>query len=190
MPERDIPAQPWRAISLAVLVVVAALTGAWEWRARTLGLRPGDLNDGPSFWAEQRSPPEAGPVAVAIVGDSRILFDTNLDRFQALTGVRPVQLALQGTNGRPFLENLADDPKFKGLVIVGVADTQYFREKIGLMKAALDRAHYESPSQRGSFLIKRELERHIAFIDHDTQFSSTVARLDFGLRAGAPRQSL
>jgi len=185
VPERDIPAQPWRTVSLAVLVIVAALTGAWEWRMRTLGLRAGDLNDSPSFWAEQRRRIDAEPGAVAIVGDSRILFDTNLDRFQALTGVRPIQLALPGTNGRPFLENLADDPKFHGLVIVGMAETSYFRRGVGLMKATLDRAHYESPSQRGSFLIKRALERHLAFIDQDSQLSKLVAHLDPGLRARA-----
>jgi len=185
VPERDIPPQPWRAISLAVLVITAALTGGWEWRMRSLGLRAGDFNDGPSFWAEQRRRIDSEQAPVAIVGDSRILFDTNLDRFQALTGVRPVQLALQGTNGLPFLEDLAADPKFKGLVIVGMAETSYFRKGVGLMKAALDRGHFESPAQRGSFLIKRELERHLAFIDHDYHLSTMIARLDPGLRPGA-----
>ena len=185
VPERDIPDQPWRAISLAVLIIVAALTGAWEWHARTLGLRAGDLGDGPSAWAEQRRRADVEPNPVVLVGDSRILFDTNLDRFQALTGVRPIQLALPGTNGRPFLENLADDPKFKGLVIVGMAEISYFRPSVGLMKTALDRGRYESPSQRGSFLIKRELERRIAFLDQEYGLSTLIARLDPGLRPGA-----
>jgi hypothetical protein len=185
VPERDIPNQPWRAISLAVLVIVAALTGAWEWKMRTLGLRAGDFDDGPSLWAEQRRRVDAEAAPVVIVGDSRILFDTNLDRFQALTGVRPVQLALQGTNGRPFLENLADDPKFKGLVLVGMAELSYFRTKSGLMQKALDRAHFESPAQRGSFLVRRFLERHLAFMDNDYRLSTLGARLDPDLRPGA-----
>jgi hypothetical protein len=185
VPERDIPSRPWRAISLAVLVITAALTSAWEWRMRSLGLRAGDLGGGPSAWVEQRRRVDATPDPVVIVGDSRILFDTNLDRFQALTGVRPIQLALQGTNGRPFLEDLAADPKFKGLAIVGMAETSYFRDKVGLNKSALDRERYESPSQRGSFLIKRELERHLAFLDADYRLSVLVSRLDPGLRPGA-----
>ena len=52
----------------------------------------------------QRRAADIAPVA--IVGDSRILFDTDLDRFQALTGVRPVQLAIVGTNARALLEHL------------------------------------------------------------------------------------
>ena len=51
---------------------------------------------------------------VAIVGDSRILFDTDLDRFEALTGVRPVQLAIHGTSALTLLEDVADNPNFKG----------------------------------------------------------------------------
>jgi hypothetical protein len=185
VPERDIPPQPWRAISLAVLLIVTTLTGVWEWKMRTLGLRAGAFDDEPALWAEQRRRVDAEAAPVVIVGDSRILFDTNLDRFQALTGVRPIQLALPGTNGRPFLENLADDPKFKGLAIVGMAEISYFRTKTGLMKAALDRAHFESPAQRGSFLIKRFLERRLAFIDTEYHLSTLVARLDPDLRPGA-----
>ena len=45
---------------------------------------------------------------VAIVGDSRILFDTDLDRFEALTGVRPVQLAIHGTSALTLLEDAAE----------------------------------------------------------------------------------
>ncbi|MEP6967006.1 MAG: hypothetical protein ABI906_02895, partial [Pseudomonadota bacterium] len=104
VPERDIPARPWRAISLTVMILTLVLSGFWEWRIRGLELSPGDLGDGPSHWAEQRRRIDAEAVPVAIVGDSRILFDTNFDRFERLTGLRPVQLALPGTNGLPFLE--------------------------------------------------------------------------------------
>jgi hypothetical protein len=178
VPERDIPDRPWRAIALAVLLMTLVLTAGWECRMRALGLTAGDLGDGPSAWAEQRRRIDSEPVKVAIVGDSRILFDTNLDRFEQLTGARPVQLALAGTNGRPFLEDLADDTHFKGLVIVGMAELSYFRKDVGLMKTALDHGRWESPSDRVTFLIHRELTRRLAFIDDDYRLSKLVARLD------------
>ena len=54
---------------------------AWEWNARAnLGLHAGDIDDSPQAWAEQRRLADAAPVT--LVGDSRILFDTDLDRFQ------------------------------------------------------------------------------------------------------------
>ena len=137
VPERDLPSQPWSTIFVAALATMLALTALWEWHARTLELLPGDLGDGPSAWAEQRHRIDAGNVPVAILGDSRILFDTNLDRFETLTGLRPVQLALPGTNARPFLENLAADPHFNGLAIIGISEISYFRKGLGRFGAAL-----------------------------------------------------
>ena len=108
-----------------MLVAVTLLTGAWEWNARTnLGLHAGDIDDSPQAWAEARRAADHAPVA--IVGDSRILFDTDQERFQAMTGVRPMQVAHVGTDARALLEHFANDPNFHGLLIVGMADTMYF----------------------------------------------------------------
>ena len=97
---------------------VTLLMTAWEWNARTnLGLRAGDIDDSPQAWAEARRAADFAPVA--IVGDSRILFDTDQARFAALTGVRPVQVSHVGTDSRALLEHFANDPKFHGLLIVG-----------------------------------------------------------------------
>lgn len=171
-------------MSLAVTILVLLATAAWEWQMRQLGLTPGDLGDNPYAWVEERRRIDTEPVSAAIVGDSRILFDTDLDHFQRLTGIRPLQLALPGTNGRPFLENLADDPSFKGLVIVGMTDVSYFREKAGWMKIALELAKFESPAKRGSFLIGRQLEMHLAFLEQEYRLSALVARLDPDWRTG------
>jgi hypothetical protein len=173
----------------AVVVAFTLLfTGLWEWQMRRLELAPGDLGEDASAWAEQRRRADSEHIPVAIVGDSRILFDTDFNRFAALTGIKPLQLALPGTNARPFLEDLADDPHFKGLLIVGIAELSYFREKTGLMKAALDRFHHESPAQRISFLLYRQLTHRVAFLDENYRLSKLIARLDPGLRAGADDQ--
>ena len=81
-------------------------------RATNIGLHAGDLDN--SEVAGSRSSARSAGAPVAIVGDSRILFDTDLDRFEALTGVRPVQLAIHGTSALTLLEDVADDPNFKG----------------------------------------------------------------------------
>lgn len=182
VPQRPIPDRPWSRIFAVVVCTAAVLVGLWEWRMRALELTPGDLGDGPSAWAEQRRRVDTEPVAVAIVGDSRILFDTDFNRFAALTGIRPLQLALPGTNARPFLEDLAEDPNFRGLLIVGISEVSYFREKTGLMGDALKRFHQESPSQRVSFLLHRALTRVFAFLDDDYRLSTLVAHLDRGIR--------
>jgi hypothetical protein len=184
VPERPVPPQPWRALFGFALLAFVAMLALWEWRMRQLGLEPGDLDDGASAWAEERRRIDAGDVRVAIVGDSRILFDTDLARFHALTGERPVQLALPGTNARPFLEDLAADPDFTGLAIVGITDGSYFRNELGLMAGALDRYRKESPAQRSSFVLHRALSRVFGFLDDSYRFSVLMRRLDRGLRPG------
>ena len=185
VPVRPVPAKPWGPILAVALLLFVVLLAVWEWRMRALGLEPGDLDDGGSSWAEQRRRIDAGDVPVAIVGDSRILFDTDLARFKQLTGIRPVQLALPGTNARPFLQDLARDEDFRGLVIVGIADRSYFRDDIGLMGDALQVYTYEAPSRRSGFLIQRVLERELAFLEDGYRLSTLVHRLDPDVRPGA-----
>jgi len=183
VPVRDIPARPWPRILAAALSLLLIAMGTWEWRMRALGLQAGDLDDGPSFWAEQRRRIDEGDVAIAILGDSRILFDTDLARFEKVTGVRPVQLAIAGSTALPFLEDLADAPKFKGLAIVGIADRSYFRGSGGLGAVALDRYRFESPAVRLSFLLHRALSRVLAFLDQKYRLNALVRLLDGGWRA-------
>lgn len=185
VPVRDIPAQPWLRILAATLFLILVATGAWEWRMRTLGLQAGDLDDGPSFWAEHRRRLDGGDVKIAILGDSRILYDTDLALFESLTGVRPVQLAIAGSNALPFLEDLANAVHFNGLAIVGIADRSYFRDGAGLGGPALERYRFESPAVRTSFLLHRGLSRVLAFLDDNYRLNKLVRHLDEGWRSGA-----
>ncbi len=185
VPTRDIPTQPWVKIGAAVFVAVTLLMTAWEWNARTnLGLRAGDLDDSSQAWAEQRRLADAAPVA--IVGDSRILFDTDLARFQQMTGVRPIQTAIVGSNARALLESYANDPNFHGLLIVGLADLSYFRPQgVGLGGPYLKNFEKnDKPSQLTALWIDRFLQRYLAFMDSDYRLSRLLPRLDHGWRKG------
>jgi hypothetical protein len=185
VPVRDIPARPWVRIGTFVFFAVTLLTAAWEWNARTnLGLRAGDLDDSPQAWAEARR--AADQAQVAIVGDSRILFDTDQARFQALTGVRPVQVSHVGTNSRTLLEHFANDPNFHGLLIVGMADTMYFgMPVIGLGGTAVHNyAKNDKPSQLTGLWLDRWLQKYLAFMDADHRLSRQALRFDNGWRKG------
>lgn len=182
VPQRDIPAQPWTRILLAALLIVVVLTCGWEAWTRTRGFAPGDLGDYPSTWAEQWRRIDGAPVA--IVGDSRILFDTDFARFEALTGKRPLQLALAGTNARPILEDVANKTAFKGLLIVGITELSYYRPTIGLGEKAQKAGQWEAPSARTSLILHRELRRHLAFLDDEVALSTLVQHADPGSRNG------
>ena len=186
VPTRDIPSRPWAKIGMCAFAGAGLLTAGWEWNARTrLGLRAGDISDSPQAWAEARR--AADGAEVAIVGDSRILFDTDQARFEQLTGVHPVQVAHVGTDARALLENFANDPKFHGLLIVGMADTMYFgMPVIGLGANAIHNyAKNGKPSQITGLWIDRWLQNYLAFMDRDYRLSLLINRAtDFGVRKG------
>jgi hypothetical protein len=186
VPTRDIPSRPWVKMGVSVLCAVTLMTGAWEWNARTnLGLHAGDLADSPQAWAEARRAADYGQVA--IVGDSRILFDTDQARFQAMTGVHPVQVAHVGTDARTLLEHFANDPNFHGLLIVGMADVIYFGAP-GIGVGAVSVHNYaknDKPAQLTGLWIDRWLQQNLAFMDEDYRLSQMLPRLDHGWRKGA-----
>jgi hypothetical protein len=186
VPERDIPDQPWRTISRVVLILVVLLSCLWEWKMRTLELVPGDVSGTYDPWAEQRRQIDKRDVRVAIIGDSRILFDSDLDHIAQLIGVRPIQLAIPGSSGLPILEDVANDSHFKGLAIVGMAETPFFDTiyTVKRPKEALELSRWESPSKRASYQIQRVISRGLAMLDDDYQLSTLVFHLDPDWRHG------
>jgi hypothetical protein len=186
VPERDIPDQPWRVMSLVVLFLVILLTCLWEWKMRTLELVPGDFSESYDAWAELRRQVDKRDVRVVIISDSRLLYDTDLDRAEQLTGVRPLQLGIAGGSALPILEDIADDPHFKGLAIVGMAETVFFDTvySVARPKTALELSRWESPSKRASFLIQRMIAPNLAMLDDSYQLSTLVFQLDPDWRHG------
>ena len=154
---------------------------------RTLQLVPGDLSS--SFydvWAAQRHQIEKHDVPVALIGDSRTLYDTDLDRFAQLTGVRPLQLGIPDGTGLPVLEDIADDPQFKGLAIVGMSEASYFDTRFTVIRSrkALELSRWESPSKWASFQVQRLLSKALAMLDDSYQLSTFVIHLDPDWRPG------
>jgi len=109
-----VPDLPWRGILLAVTVVTAVAAVAWEIRVRAWGYVPTYADDS-DLWADRRG--QVKPDSIVIIGDSRALFDSDLNTLEQGLGQRPVQLALVGSCAYPILENLANDESFHGTVI-------------------------------------------------------------------------
>lgn len=191
---RDVPATRLAAIGWLVLALVVAATSAWEWRMRSLGLRPGDLDDGPSDWMAERRRLAAGDHdGVVIVGSSRILFDTDLDAWEELTGRRPVQLALPGTNPRPLLADIADASGFDGLVVVGFTPDLYFMERFSYLPQfdeVVRSWQDESPSSRAGHALGRVLSERLAFLDEAYRLAPLVERIEMPDREGVRRPYL
>ncbi|MCY7280879.1 MAG: hypothetical protein LH610_08295 [Sphingomonas bacterium] len=182
VPVRDIPQQPWGRIMGFVAVALALGITALEVNARRIGLNPGDLDNSEVAWVKERVRSESADVA--IVGDSRILFDTDLDRFEALTGTRPVQLAIHGTSALTLLEDAASNENFRGLLVVGLADTMFFQPFDGYGGYVKRRGDFTSPSGQLGIEIDHILQRRLAFLDSNYRLSVAAHRLDPDFRPG------
>ena len=91
--ERPIPQLPWRRPTLIVVLIVFAAAATWEIYVRSIGYAP-TLNDTDDLWVQARR--RVKPESLVIIGDSRPLFDLDLDELEKGLGKRPVQLALPG----------------------------------------------------------------------------------------------
>ena len=186
VPVRDIPAQPWGRILAGMLVMLAILIGAWELYWRSYGVAPSYRNsDGQ--WLVQRRRIDAGEGGrTALVGASRILFDTSLPVWEKVTGERPIQLALEGTSPVPILENLADDPNFTGRLVVDVSPDIFFTG-FTYRGSVLPYLRDQTPSQRiGDWLSTKLIEPFFAFYDPDYALSTVVRRQAWPDRPGLP----
>lgn len=180
--DRPVPPLPWRAVSLAVVAATMLLTVGWEFYWRTKEMIPGDFKNTPALWAEQRR--KATDDATVLIGSSRTLFDVDLDIWEEIAGVRPIQLALEGTSPRIFLKDLAKDESFHGTLIVGVTNVLFFTQEGGLREAVLKYARDETPSQRADHLMSIPLERVFAFIDEQSRPKRQMTIAPLPLREG------
>jgi len=184
---RETPTARWGAIGWLTLALIVAAMSAWEWRMRSLGLLAGDIDDSKSHWAVERRKIATGEHDdVVLVGTSRILFDTDLDVWEELTGRRPIQLALPGTNPRPLLDDIAFHSTFKGLVIVDATPDLFFGDWPGIPEFAgvTDYWMEESPSDRFGHRVGLFLSRRLAFLDSAYTLTHLVERVDLPDRPG------
>jgi hypothetical protein len=191
VPERDIPVQPWRVIWIGAAVLALLASGAWEWHWRAFGVTPSYRNSN-GAWAQQRQRIDHGEGhKTVLIGSSRVLFDVQLPQWQAITGERPIQLALEGTSPLPILEDLAADPHFTGRLLIGVAPSLFFSGQ-AYRGDVLLYTRKQSPSQRvGHWLSSHLLEPYLAFDDPDFALDTVLKRQPWPVRPGThPREAV
>jgi hypothetical protein len=184
VPVRPVPEQPWGRILAGALLLAALLLGGWERYWRDYGVRPAIANT-EGLWAIQRRRLDSGEGdTTVLLGSSRLYFDLQLPVWERLDGRRPIQLSFEGTSPLSALQDLADDPKFTGRVLVGVAPDLFF-SGFGLHNGAPRYAKKESPSQRiGQWLSMYFIEPYFAFDDPDFALQTVLARQPWPERPG------
>ncbi|GGM95681.1 hypothetical protein GCM10010967_31470 [Dyadobacter beijingensis] len=178
----------FQAACLAGTLVILFLIG-WESYLRNRGFTL-SYNDDESLWAHTRQQIyDATPAGPVIVGTSRAKFDIDLQTWEGITGQSPVQLGIVGTTPRPVLQDLADDPAFKGTVIVDVMEPLFFQPDGSFAetsaKKRLDYYPKWSLSQQAGFFINQPLENHLMFLDEERySVNALIKRLPIASRPG------
>jgi len=165
--ERPIPVLPWRGMTVVAVLIVWAATFAWELHVRSVGYTP-TLNDTEDLWTQVRR--RVQPESLVIVGDSRPLFDLDLDELEKGLGKRPIQIALAGSCAYPVLADLINDDKFHGTVICSIVPGMFFVPGGPLLETsekALKRYRTQTVAQRASHHLGMFLEEHIAFLKQE-----------------------
>lgn len=129
---------------------------------------PDTLDDTMDLWAEQRA--AVKPDSLVIIGDSRPLFDIDLDALEAGLGKRPVQLSIAGSSCYPILQDLAADESFRGDLIISLVPIMYFTPGSPLIASSEDALKHRatrSPSQRFGNHVFMFFDQWLAFINQD-----------------------
>ena len=163
-----------RSLLIALLLGMAAIT-SWELYWRSRGFQPG-LEDTKELWAVQRSKVEnAGASDVVLLGDSRMLFDIQLDPWENETGVRPIQLASAGTTPLPAFTDLVENTEYVGTVVISVHPFLFFFSTVestffwNRIKSRIDHYQDRTYAQRANHLLDLPLQRTFTFLRADDE---------------------
>ena len=179
--KRPIPTAHWQGVSLLTVLLVVGFFINWETYWRMQGYEP-SYEETAELWSRHRDTAASGNRnEVVTTGSSRLQFDFDLDVWeQYYGGPRPIVLAKVGTNPRPFLSDIAKDPGFNGLIIVGVTSTLFFSPDPAPPALSaieyLDHHKKRSWSQKTEHLLSVPIQSAFASINKDDLTLSALIR--------------
>jgi hypothetical protein len=156
--------------AILTLVIVVTVVLSVEIYLRNKGVVI-DYDDGAPLWSDKRAMVyEPSDKAIVFIGSSRIKYDLDQATWNSLTTFRPIQLAIEGSCPRPILEDLANDPNFKGKLVIDVTEGLFFSMAPPNLETAIARIKYfheRTPAQRASFELNAILESQFVFLNKD-----------------------
>lgn len=170
--------QPLARSALMMLIIVIIMLTSWEIYLRNKGFDTSYYDD-PALWADKRKMVyEPSDKATVFIGSSRIKFDTDIDTWESITGEHAIQLACVGSTPLPVLDNLANDEKFKGKLVIDVVEGLFFSLHGADRRPVENIKQYkeQTPAQWASFHINHLLESKLVFLDKE--WNSLGAKLD------------
>jgi len=116
----QLPHLRWDILLITALFSALVYVAASEYLLRARGFQP-TWQDSTENWVIQRArASELGGKALVLIGASRIQLGMDLPTLRRMTRLEPVMLAIDGSSIGAVFFGLADDPTFRGTVIVDV----------------------------------------------------------------------
>ncbi len=158
-----------RAGALALTLSLIAIL-SWEFYLRHKGNNL-TYDDNEALWADKRAMVyEPADKATVFIGSSRIKYDLDIPTWRAITGKDAMQLSNVGSSPRSVLTDLANDPDFRGNLVIDITEVLFFSEYgpyNGTTKKKIAYFHQRTPTQRFSFQVNHVLESQFVFLDQD-----------------------
>lgn len=188
-------------VSFVIAVIISFLSILiWELYWRSQGYYP-DMDDDKHLWAATRANVDkAIENDVVLIGSSRVLFNIQLDKWEELTGVVPIQLANAGATPLPTFHDLVENTHFNGTVVVGVTPPLFFSttfEKATPWVRSSSRSDFyenRTYAQRINYHLSIPLQKSLAFISNDDEawhddinLKALLKTIELPLRTAKPR---
>lgn len=169
--------------ALLSLAIATVFLLAWEGFWRSKGFIP-TYNDDKALWAVKRKEVyQPSGSATVFIGSSRVKFDLDIPTWEKTTGEQAVQLALVGTSPILTLQDLAEDEKFAGKLVIDVTEPLFFSQAPPFHQSAQEAVAYykkQTPSEKASSAISLALESKLAFLE-ERRFSLNTLLNDIPL---------
>lgn len=153
-----------------VIIALVLFLTAWELTWRSKGYN-NSYDDNAALWAYQRARVyEPQEQTTVFIGSSRIKFDLDIPTWERLTGEQVVQLSIVGSSPFLLLQDLANDPKFNGKLVIDITEPLYFSTAPPYAAKPTEFVSYyhkNTPSERFSFEVSRRLESSFVFLDKE-----------------------
>jgi len=161
---------PFAKAALLMLTLVTISIVSWEIYLRNKGIGI-SYDDGKELWSDKRACVyKAQDESTVFIGSSRNKYDLDIKTWESMTGEHAIQLAAEGMSPLPVLDDLANDKKFKGKLVIDLTEILFFSTADGNLGDISDRVKYyhdRTPAQRFSFQVNHVLESNLVFLDKD-----------------------
>ncbi|MBK6636063.1 MAG: hypothetical protein IPG38_18900 [Chitinophagaceae bacterium] len=154
---------------LALVLVIGTLL-CWELYVRSRGFDTA-FDDNPALWSDKRKMVyETADRSTVFIGSSRIKFDLDIPTWEQITGDHAIQLACVGSSPVPILEDLANDKRFSGKLVIDVTEGLFFSTGPPFVETPLKNLKYYkewTPAQKASFVLNKPLENNLVFLNKE-----------------------